>query len=861
MVSQSHPLLRHLGSAESDRELLACFVESGDNDAFAALVDRHGPLVRSVCRRVLGDADRADDAFQATFLLLARKASTLTNADAVANWLFGVARRVSLAARRSSQRTSAAPLNPELDPPAPEARTEQEELLRILDEELARLPDRLRAPLVACYLEGQTQDEAARSLGWSLSTLRRRLEEGRELLRSRLSTRGASLPDGLVAGVLVPAAQVAVPAPLRATLLTLVAGAPVPASVGSLLTVVGSSSWLLKGLAAFAGVTLLLGVAYGTGLLGGRALEQVSPAPAPAVAPAPDRMADAWVEPLPTGAVARLGTTAFRPGTGGLTPGFPLAMGIHQVTFQPDGTLVSLTGQRVRFWNPTTGEELFRKEQVSTDRCQLRNAPLFDEGRHLLLTASLIGPPAQGPSALYNLQERRFSRSIMFQKHPKAQADFQGPTAAAAGGKAYAQQDFQGNAWFWDANGKPLGSLQAAPPFALFLLPDGKSALTVESRTRISLWDITPSEATTSNIDRRAARKTFGGNLSIALTSAVSPEGTWLATLGMDKDRTPDGFVRLWQTASGTPVRELPWPGLPARSPAAPALTFSAGGTVLVGVAADDNDLHFCRWQLPDGEPFTWRVSQRGKLPQAFAVDTAGTRVAIASEGTLRVFDGMTGREIGPANAHASRIQAVRFTRDGETVISVDETGEIRTWDSAGTLKGCEQGRVTTSQDVVPVLEPDQVVLRPGKRDESRIDLDVAALLKGKGVKVETLTPQCFALSPDGRALALGFRIKPPTGEEMGRVAVFDLEQKSLRWSLTFGGSAPATLCFSPDSTRLAIGTLEVILVNAADGLPRAKSFRGGHRGLVTALAFRPDGLRLASGSTDSSILLWDCRP
>src|SRR5438093_12490557 len=111
MVSHSSALFRHLGSPESDRELLARYVAAGDHDAFAALVDRHGPLVRGICRRLLGDAHLADDAFQATFLLLARKAGSLANADAVGSWLFGVARRVSLAARRPRNR-GGRPLDP-----------------------------------------------------------------------------------------------------------------------------------------------------------------------------------------------------------------------------------------------------------------------------------------------------------------------------------------------------------------------------------------------------------------------------------------------------------------------------------------------------------------------------------------------------------------------------------------------------------------------------------------------------------------------------------------------------------------------------------------------------------------------------
>jgi WD40 repeat protein len=556
-------------------------------------------------------------------------------------------------------------------------------------------------------------------------------------------------------------------------------------------------------------------------------------------------MANAWVEPLPKSAVARLGTTAFRPGTGGLTPGLP-RLGVHQVMFQGDDMLVSLGGQQVRFWNPATGEELFRVRPIKTDRHQLREAHLFDEGHRFLLPATRDVGPLQPVVALWDLPAQQVPRQVKFEKHPRASADFLGPSAVAAGGKAYAQQDFRGNAWFWNADGQPLGAIQATAPLALFLLPDGKSALTVEGRTRIRLWDITTG----------AVRSTAGDNLSMATASAVSPDGTWLATLGMKSDRSPEAFVRLWQIASGTLVRELPWPGVPAQPPAGPRLAFSADGNVLVGETPDAEDLHFCRWNLPDGEPFTWRASQRGTLVRALAVDASGGRVAIASEGTLRLFDTTKGREFVPADAHANPIQAVRFAA-GDTLISVDDTGEVRTWDGKGQLKSSEQARRVPDREPPPVIEAQSVILWRGTPDEVTIEVNVAELMK---TDLARLTPLSFALSPDGRSLALGFQSKPPCGEAVGTVAVFDLEQKKLRWQGPMLQCAPATLCFSPDSKRLAIGTVEVILTNAANGAPLGTTFRG-HRGLVTALAFRPDGLRLASGSTDSTVLIWDCQP
>jgi RNA polymerase sigma factor (sigma-70 family) len=182
--------LRRLGAPqEDDATLLERFRADMDAEAFAALVRRHGPMVLGVCRRVLGNEADADDAFQAAFIVLARGGGSVRNGRSVASWLFGVARFAALRARAKAQRRrdheSRAGREPssgtETDP----------ELLAALDDELQRLPDRYRAPLVACFLQNRTQEDAAKEMGCSLSTLRRRLEHGQELLRRRLTGRGA----------------------------------------------------------------------------------------------------------------------------------------------------------------------------------------------------------------------------------------------------------------------------------------------------------------------------------------------------------------------------------------------------------------------------------------------------------------------------------------------------------------------------------------------------------------------------------------------------------------------------------------------------------------------------------------------
>ncbi|MCI0704608.1 MAG: sigma-70 family RNA polymerase sigma factor [Planctomycetia bacterium] len=211
-------------AALDDRALLARFAEQHEQSAFEQLVKRHGGLVFGVCRRAVGDLHLAEDAFQAVFLVLARNPTRAAEAASVGGWLFGVARRVGLAARRHEKRREKREQQANPVREGGFSQSDFDELLRVLDEELTALPEELRAPLVACFLEEQTQDEAARELGWSLSTLRRRLERGKELLRSRLARRGMTLSVGLLAGALSSSARgsapllASTPSPISATL-------------------------------------------------------------------------------------------------------------------------------------------------------------------------------------------------------------------------------------------------------------------------------------------------------------------------------------------------------------------------------------------------------------------------------------------------------------------------------------------------------------------------------------------------------------------------------------------------------------------------------------------------------------------
>src|SRR5262245_11219044 len=217
---QSHSLdpLRKLLDSQvakdlTDGELLARFAGQRDESAFAALMSRHGPLVFGVCRHVLDHEHDAEDAFQGTFLVLARKAPTIRRQGSVAGWLYGVAYRLSLKARQSAarrRRHESRTAKPDLD--RSPAQTGWRELQAILDAELARLPEKFRTPFVLCALEGHSKPEAARQLQWQEGTVASRLGRARKLLQVRRARRGVEL-SAVLCGLAVAdqGAQASVP--------------------------------------------------------------------------------------------------------------------------------------------------------------------------------------------------------------------------------------------------------------------------------------------------------------------------------------------------------------------------------------------------------------------------------------------------------------------------------------------------------------------------------------------------------------------------------------------------------------------------------------------------------------------------
>jgi RNA polymerase sigma factor (sigma-70 family) len=320
-VARSGVLLKELrtlyaeGSIGSltDGQLLERFVAGRDEAVFAALVERHGPMVLQICRATLGNDCDAEDAFQATFLVLARRAGSIRRRDSVASWVFGVARRIAArarvdAARRRKHERKAAEMAARSDD-----REERPDLGPALYEEVERLPERYREVIVLCYLEGHTYEEAARRLGRPIGTVKVRLSRARGLLLGRLTRRGLGLPAGAAAvGTPAEAASLVPPALVRGTVQAVLQ--PSASAAARLAARVSRSMMMTRTLAVTA---ILLSAGFiGLGAAASlRGMPARQPAPVPKAAPPrihPDsvvvRVVDASGSPV---AAARVGGGAY----------------------------------------------------------------------------------------------------------------------------------------------------------------------------------------------------------------------------------------------------------------------------------------------------------------------------------------------------------------------------------------------------------------------------------------------------------------------------------------------------------------------------------------------------------------------
>jgi RNA polymerase sigma factor (sigma-70 family) len=727
-------VLRHLrrqfGTATPDADLLHAYAAHHDADAFRAVVERHGPMILGVCRRRLGDDHAADDAFQATFLVLARNARGLRRPDTLATWLYKVAVRICGRARRLATRRRDVERCGVPRPPAdPAAELTARELLDVLDNELLRLPERYRRAVWLVYWQGLPHAEAAARLNLSPGALHGRLDRGRKRLADRLRRRGFG-PDAAARALLVAGAgAVAVPADLTAQTVTLAAApwlAATPAAIVSLAANAATS----KVVPATALVVLLAG----TGMIGVLASwERERPeaeAPQPRVAHAPgspdqpsaEKAAprlDLHGDPLPPGAIARLGTVRMR---------HPLA---GPVAVLPDGRSLASIGRTVKVWDLATGKLLREFGPIGGGREPYGRPAVSPDGRSLAF-------PGLHALDVWDLTTGRLAYSTPLNGIMRPIYAYSPDGRLLVSGADNRELIIRDA-----ATGKLLRSNDAHRGSFTGIVFAGPDRLVTSTNGRmLTIWDVA-----TATIGRQIRTE----HERVAELAATA-DGKWLASVG-DHDRK----VRLWDLTS---EREVGVFDVAFQFDV--EMAFSPDGKTLAAAGGS-------------GPIYLWDVAtRRGRtLPLGHEVPggylAGGLRsLAFSPDGRLivgtdvgqvvRCLDVATGRDRFASDEHAGPIRGLSFTPDGQAVRTGCNDFFTRTYDLGGRLLKRQPA------GFLGYFAPDgRTAITCWYEEWSFLDLESGRTWAGSQIRPGGLRGVAF--SPDGRTVVV---LTTPPGQPVG---------------------------------------------------------------------------------------------
>lgn len=897
MPDSANLLLQHLGAlvdparqeTAADGELLARWAADRDSHAFSALVWRYGLVVWRVSRGVLANKEDAEDAFQATFLLLARKAASLKRRASVAGWLYETAFHLALNIRKASARRSLRETRPHQKAGAdPMEELSVREVRTILIEELQRLPAAYKDPVVLCLYDGATQDEAARRLGYALSTLKRRLERGRSLLARRLTRRG-----------LVPAVALAVTLSSQSA----VSGRLVQATIASAKefvlgqTLTGGAAGLassllrtllLKKLAACLTVMLAVGgLLVGAGFVylpatqtppakGPQAPIQAKVKEDPPAAPRLDRHGDI----LPPGAVNRLGSLRFRNGAP-----------VENLVYAPDGRAIvsACADGSIRLWDAATGKLRWRLEadkekgfehalafsndgkklatlsnlgyvvlETGTDKSVVSHKwPQQPQGGAERGTCWTIAPDlATFARGFFDCTVRIYDAATGQEKQritvgEKAQREIPQSIVLSTDGKMIyvLANQIPGVLAFDTATGKLVDTLktddQISRPTMAFskdfrqlavfgTIPGTKPEIGPDGQ--VVLWDLKAGKP------RHVIKFQFGTS-----GGAFSPDGKLFAVGGLD--------IKLFDTATGKEHRRLP-------SIAGTSFTFTPDGNTM---AVGDEMGVIALWNIENGELQPPSPEPRSGILRAhFQAD--GKQLLTFGWDSIDWWDVAGGQSV-----RHLQLKPLTFPRghpvspDDKTLVLREEGGDLVMMDiftnqPLRTLKGHKSGAWNAA------FSPDGTKLFSAGGDDARVIVwDVASdkalnVLESDSGFVDNVVP-----SPDGRWLASWAARGSAVAKTDCDIRLWDVATGKLARRLTPGSGNVVAAVFSADSSRLVtvggdINQRDVLgemqLWDVATG-NQVRTFTG-QQSRVRCVAISFDGRMIATGSRDKTLRLWE---
>jgi len=873
---------RLLGSSAAgtdDHELLDSFVRRRDERAFEELVLRHGPMVLGVCRRVLRDCHSADDAFQVTFLTLACKASSLRQGQALPAWLHRVACHIALRVRARGRRIEEAERETTPMPRAePSSEAGWRELSAVLDEELQRLPEELRGPVVLCGLEGKTHEEAARELGWPTGSLSKRLARGRELLRQRLARRGFALGSAMASGGLLREATAAVAEGLLSTTVRAAVGqmAELSAATAALLReVLGTMFWTRIKVGVVVLLMALIAPVVGLTLF---ALGQPQPAPNPQ-AEAPVRQTE------PPAPVALPG-----PGKLGAVLGekqFRFRSSLLNAAYSPDGELLAISdGVTIHLYDSRT-----KKELRSWDGPQGFGimSLAFSPDSKVLATASRSPRLSQWEVATGKLLRE-------FDLHPSGNHFVtyspDGKLLATAGedrdpkrmNLLFISSDYA--VAVWDATtGKKVASFGGAivglnsvafsPDSRLLAwggldgkvrvckVKEGKILMTEEDVRTFDVELVLGNANLCMDFSRDSKLLAVGNTKVIKLFDLVAGK-EWKTLAHQPKDGLPglqDGYrvrfspdgrtlgsigstVALWDLDSGKPNRLLQVYGAAANE-----LTFHPDGKKLA-VIASDQSVRF--WDLTTSKE-EFEEGHRGSV-SAVALSPDGKVVVTGSSDSVRFWDRTTGKQL--RQLPNIPIAVLQYGRDGLLMLGIDRDGLHHLYDPETGKENRALAKELWGTRLA--VSADGKLLAVGQEEIRVVELPSGkelVQLAGHGAYND-----CMAFAPDGKTLVTGGCDTNKPNDQTYGVKLWDLSTgKELRTLQRGSGDAVYRVVWSPDGGYVLTNVRtydfgpppgkDLATCKVVDGpmIGRPSRWPG------NATAFSPDGKLLAVGVNEQT--------